>query len=84
MQNINIYKYPNQDAVYFYIVNLNEINNIVIPFFGSKKNPIYGSKYLDYLCPLDRLVKNSWNHEWRKSFKNGRLSKDYNYKIKNE
>jgi hypothetical protein len=43
----NIYKYPNQESVYFYIVNLSEINNIVIPFF--EKNPIYGAKYLDYL-----------------------------------
>ena len=43
----NIYKYPNQDAVSFYIVNLNDLTNIIIPFF--EKNPLVGGKLFDYL-----------------------------------
>nr|YP_009710741.1 LAGLIDADG endonuclease type 1 [Amanita phalloides]QFZ98689.1 LAGLIDADG endonuclease type 1 [Amanita phalloides]WLF85200.1 hypothetical protein [Amanita phalloides] len=52
----NIYKYPNQEAVSFYIVNLNDLTNIIIPFFNV--NPLGGAKLFDYLdwCKIAKLL----------------------------
>ena len=58
LESGKIYKYPNAEAVSFYIVDLNDLTNIIIPFF--EKNPLGGTKLFDYLglrrCEIAKLM----------------------------
>jgi len=56
LESGKIYKYPNAEALSFYIVDLNDLTNIIIPFF--EKNPLGGTKLFDYLdwCEIAKLM----------------------------
>lgn len=43
------YKYTNAEAVNFFIVNLSDLTQIIIPFFDKNKNPLGGTKLFDFL-----------------------------------